>query len=557
MSVKRLLVVGLDGLEPSLVERWIGEGRLPHLAALRESGRFGPLESTLPYATFPAWTSFLTGVNPGSHGIFDFARQVPGRYEVEFIGARARRRPSLARLVSDAGLRVASLGFPGTWPPEPVSGVMIAGFDAPVAVGADASFMYPAEVGRALEARWGRWPFADFAETRSWVPGWHRRAARRLMSGLRRRGRITRAVLGQEAWDVFMVHFGESDTAAHHFWAFHDAASPRRPAGIDASLGDVLGSIYAALDAEVGALVRAMEPGCHVLIASDHGFGGSGDKALYLNRWLASQGWLGFEASPGLGQRAFGLGVRAGLALAPGRVQERLWRLAGPWAGRAEARRRYAGIDWAQTAVYSDELSYNPTLRLNVRGRDPQGIVPPEDVDGWCARVTDALRALRDPWTGQPVVAEVWRREALYQGEAVPESPELVLDLALDGEYTYNLLTSGGPGPIWRRLEPGELLGAKGAGMNGTHRREGFWLVAGPRVIPRRRRARMVDMAPTALAALDLAPAPWMEGVSHLATAEAPRPIQTAAGAIQADAPAYTAAQQAIVEDRLRRLGYL
>jgi len=556
MPVQRLLVIGLDGLEPSLVQAMIDQGRLPNLARLREQARWGPLRSTLPYATFPAWTSFMTGVNPGEHGIFDFARRVPGTYDVQFVGAHARRRPIVPTLASAAGLRTACIGFPGTYPPEPIDGVMIGGFDSPVAVSADASFIHPPELADAIERRFGPWVFADFAETGTALPGWHRRAARKLLTGLRRRRAIAAWLLDREDWDLFMVHFGESDTAAHHFWAFHDPRSPRRPADLDPDLVPVLSNIYAELDHSVGLLAERLGPDGHLLIASDHGFGGSSDKVFYLNRWLAQQGWLAFHPTPGAGQRAFGAALRAGLAVVPGRLQQRLWRLAGPWAGRAEARRRYSGIDWARTRAYSDELSYNPTIRLNLAGRDPLGLLPPEDADALCDTIAEALTRLRDPWTDRPVLKEVWRREALYHGPALADSPELVLDLALDGDYAYNLLTSGGPGPLWRTLAEAEKLGAKGAGMNGTHRRDGFWLVHGPAAAPRRKRADMVDMAPTMLAALGMAPLDGMEGRTLLQPPGGCVVPRLHTEPLAAPAP-YTAAQQAIVEDRLRRLGYL
>ncbi|MEO1271562.1 MAG: alkaline phosphatase family protein, partial [Myxococcota bacterium] len=296
MSVSRLLLIGLDGLEPSLVQRWIASGDLPHLARLRNTGRWGPLRSTLPCATFPAWTSILTGVNPGQHGVFDFARLISGSYDVEFAGAAIRRRPSLPMLASNSGLRVACVGFPATYPPEPVNGLMIGGFDSPVAVSIDHSFVHPPELAHTLEARFGRYVFADFAETRSWMPGWHRRAARKLLRGLTRRADIAHHLLARERWDLFMVHFGESDTAAHHFWAFHDPRSPRYPghAATD-DLQMVLQQVYMALDAAVGRLCAQVGDQAHVMVVSDHGFGGAGDKVLYLNRWLAQHGWLSFS----------------------------------------------------------------------------------------------------------------------------------------------------------------------------------------------------------------------------------------------------------------------
>lgn len=554
-----LLIIGLDGLEPSLVQKWTESGDLPTLSRLRQEGRWGALRSTLPFATFPAWTSFMTGVNPGEHGVFDFAHLLPGTYDVSFAGATIRRRPTFARLAGEMGLRVASVGFPGTYPPEPLPGISIGGFDSPVAVGIDDSFVHPPELARELRERFGRYVFADFAETHTWMPGWHRRAAESLIKGAEKRADIATWLLQKEPWDLFMVHFGESDTVAHHFWAFHDASSPRRPRRNDAFLQSAIRRVYVELDRAVSRLIAAAPEGARVMLASDHGFGGSSDKVLYLNRWLAEQGMLRFHQKPGAPQKAFSLATKAGLALLPGRAQEKLWRLMGDRAGLAEARRRFSMIDWSGTSAYSEELSYHPSIRLNVKGREPAGTLSPEDVPFVLEDLIGRLKELRDPWNGRPVIQKAWKREDLYQGPAVEDAPELVLNLAIDEGYSYNCLSSQGDGPVWRRLLPEERIGAKGAGMNGTHRHDGFWLLHGDGVVPRRKRADMVDMAPTAMAALGLEIPSWMEGQPHFLPTSSSRSLPQGADSLYTATGdlVYTRAQEAILKERLHRLGYI
>ena len=150
----KLLIIGLDGATFDLIEPWADE--LPHLARLMREGAWGRLRSTVPPATFPAWTSFMTGVDPGQHGVFDFTRRVPGAYRVEFVNATHRRVPTLWRILSDAGLRVGVLGVPATYPPEHLNGFQISGFDAPIAVGIDRSFVQPPELFQ-LNPNTSRW----------------------------------------------------------------------------------------------------------------------------------------------------------------------------------------------------------------------------------------------------------------------------------------------------------------------------------------------------------------------------------------------------------------
>ena len=128
----RLLLVGLDGATFDLIEPFSRAGLLPSLAHLVRRGASGPLASTVPPVTFPAWSTILTGRSPARHGLTDFAILEPGARRVRFASARDRRGATLFRLVSDAGGRVAAIGFPTTWPPEPLNGVAVGGFDSPL-----------------------------------------------------------------------------------------------------------------------------------------------------------------------------------------------------------------------------------------------------------------------------------------------------------------------------------------------------------------------------------------------------------------------------------------
>ena len=234
----RVLLIGLDGFEPSLAERWMRGGRLPHLARLRAEGAYLPCRSTQPAATFPAWTTCVTGVHPGRHGVFDFTEMAPGAYRLRFVNSSFRKAPALWNILSDAGKRVAVLGVPGTYPPEPVNGVMLSGFDSPVASGVEPSFVYPRAYFDVVKG----WRFADYDESNV-GPGWHARTLPRLLQKVETKERIATRLLQQEPWDFFMVVFSESDTVAHHYWMFHDPESPRHGAGP----ADAIEQVYARL----------------------------------------------------------------------------------------------------------------------------------------------------------------------------------------------------------------------------------------------------------------------------------------------------------------------
>lgn len=495
-----LLIVGFDGATWDVIEPLIEAGRMPNVARLRAAGTWGALQSTMPPVTFPSWTSFMTGVNPGKHGIFDFTRRRLGTYDVEFVNSTFRKAPTLWSRLSAHDRRVCVLGLPATYPPEPLNGCMVSGFDSPVATRADRSFVWPPEMFDEVE-RAGGFPFADFQEFRIGA-GWHDAARAALLRGIASKQELGLRLLRREAWDCFLLLFGESDTVAHHFWRFHDPGSPRFVATAAPELRDTLAAIYQALDASLGTLWAAA-PDADILLVSDHGFGGTGCKAVGLNQWLHQAGFLG-RLAPSLGGHAFATAKRLALEMVPPSWQQRLFRLGGGrLASALESRVRFAGIDWGHTRVFSEELNYFPSMWVNLRGREPQGVVEPRDYDRVCADVCAALGTLTDPQTGQPIVRKAWRREELYDGPWLSQAPDIVLEYALDAGYSYMTLPSTArtdPRPVWPIAASASDRG-KLSGMSGSHRAEGIFALAGPRVTTRGLQigARIEDAAATIL----------------------------------------------------------
>ena len=488
-----ILVIGLDGATLDLVGPWVEQGRLPVLGRLMREGAWGRLLSTIPAATFPAWTSLVTGVNPGRHGILDFTERVPGTYRLRFVNGSYRRAPAMWTRLTHAGRRVAVVTVPATYPPEPVAGIMVSGFESPLSAAVDGSFVHPRSFYPELRQLVGRLPFGDFQQFDP-APGWHARALERLFDGIARRTHLARALLAREPWDALMVVYGASDTVAHHFWRFHDPCSPRYVAG---PFADAIARVYEALDAAIGTLVAAA-PGAAVAIVSDHGSGGAGDRVIHLNRRLAECGLLTFGRDPG--RRVAGL-LRAGaLRVVPHPLQARLLRRVAGAAGRLEGVHRLGGIEWSRTLAYSEELDYHPHVRLNLARREPEGIVPAARADETLARVVAALDDWRDD-DGRPIVRRVWRREEIYRGPFVERAPDLLLELALAGGYSSSCLPSAGPGPALRRLRPSEYGAGRGRGMNGAHRREGLFVLAGAgvRSVGELATVDIVDVLPTLL----------------------------------------------------------
>ncbi|MCZ6464357.1 MAG: alkaline phosphatase family protein [Proteobacteria bacterium] len=309
-----MLVLALDGASFDVIQPLVRAGRLPHLGQwihedsgsphnARSSRSWAPLESTCPPVTFPAWSSFMTGLEPGRHGVFDFTQKIEGTYRVRFVNATDRAGASLFARVSRAGGRVLSLGMPATFPPEPLRGLAVCGFDAPVSTGTDARSASDPALYREIAAEVGPWMRPDLDESAR-DADFHERAVETLLSRVERKTRFALAALRRmrargEAPDLMSVVFSESDTVGHHYWRDHDPASPRHDPNASEARRGAVAAVYEKLDAACGELRRAFGEDAACIVVSDHGMGGASRRVVHLNRFLRERGLLEREAGSG------------------------------------------------------------------------------------------------------------------------------------------------------------------------------------------------------------------------------------------------------------------
>jgi predicted AlkP superfamily phosphohydrolase/phosphomutase len=359
-------------------------------------------------------------------------------------------------------------------------------------------------------------------------------------------------------------------------WARHDPGSPRRTGGVSVEQGKSLQRVYEALDRAVGTLTEAAGGDqTEITVLSDHGSGGSSDKVLHLNRLLAQHGLLRFRSRRGRG----GAGLKEiALRRFPPLLREQLFRLGNAWLpSRLESNVRFGAIDMAKTVAFSDELNYFPGIHLNMAGREPGGIVEAAQRAETILRIRAALLDTRDPWSDKPVFRDLIPREELFDGPHLDRAPDLLVDLHLDDGYSYNLMPSEPhtgasaapwrrngafghpvPGSPFRKLAEPEKIGRKGRSLPGSHRSRGFMTLAGPSVkAAGRLDAHIADLSATLLRRLGVSvPSSFMGRVLWEALHD-----DDDASAVRLPSPPrlapLTARNEALVESRLRALGYI
>jgi predicted AlkP superfamily phosphohydrolase/phosphomutase len=539
MSVRRLLIVGWDCADPDIIASLCARGRLPHLAEIRQRGTLTSMASTVPPSSLPAWTSAFTGVEPGQHGLTEYVQKEPAAYRLRLVGSADRRAETLFSLAHRAGLRVACLGVPGTWPPDPQLDVCIAGFDSPLSQKAPAEAFVPGFLHEKLLEKHLHWPFGGVDEL-AVGPGWHRAARETLLESVDQKTRVAEEVLHSDWFDLFTVVFSEIDTASHHFWAFHDGDSPRHRS--DPVLGGALEEVYVALDRALGRLLQRLDETAAVMILSDHGAGGASDHVFCLNRWLASEGFLSFKGLSGIPVRLASIAQGFVSRHLPASFKEALLR--GPAASlvmRADALSRFGGLDLPGTRAYSDELPQNPGIWINLRGRDPHGTVDPgAQYEKLREEIVEKLEAVRDPGSKRRLVDRVLKREQVFKGSCAERAPDLLVELASwDGYKLLAAPSAGRRGRVVRQLTASELIGSKGIGVSGIHRPDGILVAAGPGLPAEKtlQNATLLDVFPLAASVLGLE-----------STKDKPAVPEERV---------YTPAEEAVIKKRLEGLGYL
>jgi predicted AlkP superfamily phosphohydrolase/phosphomutase len=569
----RVFIVGWDGATFDLIQPWVAKGLLPNIAAILQNGTHGLLRSTMPPMTFPAWSSFMTGKNPGKHGIFDFTRQRPGSYDLEFVNGGQRKAPSFWRLLSDAGRRVISISVPCTYPPEQVNGIMLSGFDAPGLGGSnstlDARGMYPPSLHGELEQAVGGHPIGSFpiSEINQGRPDL---ALEKILTAIRRKAATAKYLIQNHPWDCAMILFGESDGVGHHYWKYCDPESPLytpQPPG----MGDSILRVYQELDSELGELQSLMPPDATLLMMSDHGFGGVSNNVLYPNCWMREQGLLQFRGGAWqLVSRALdAIKIRA-VATLPSKVKRMIYRAAKGRLGGIEAKVRYGIIDWPNTKAYFEENPYYPVLWINVKGRQPSGTVEPgSEYEALRTELIERLEDWRHPESGERIVARAYRREEVYSGPYLDEAPDILLHWNEHEGYTYAFKVSS-KSENFKWIDKVDPHRAENlvffTGKSGSHRDDGIFLAEGPaiRAGMTLQGARIVDVAPTILHLLGVSVPEDMDGrvLSEMldqTAASADVKIGTAANGapVTVGAGDYSLEDEQAISDRLRALGYI
>lgn len=559
---QKVIIIGLDGATLDLILPWASEGKLPAFQRMIEEGTIGELRSTIHPLTAPAWISFMTGLNPGNHGIYDFIRRKSNSYDVELVYAGNLQRKTLWTLLSESGKHVGAINVPMIYPPQPVNGFLISGIDTP---GLGSPFTYPQDLYEELKRNVGEYIIAVSGnDTEEWAEGFRSMA--------RVRTEVFDYLRRNKPWDCLMVVYAATDMSQHVFWQNMEGLASDSPSPEDSRYGGIILEVYQTVDRMLSNLLAEVDDETTIIIMSDHGAGPI-KRAVYMNKWLEEQGWLasrdsaetsavaswGLHAARGALRKALHIGKRHLPAQARGWLKRSLPGVRDSIEGFMLS----SLLDWSRTKAFS--VGSYGSIYLNLRGREPQGIVEPgREADELSSQIVEGLMNLRDPVTGDRVVEKVYPKHELYWGEYVDFAPDLIVQWE---NYEYDCRQRFGSeetAVFGDALTLNDLQEAQT--MSAVHRLQGTLMLRGNRV-PRARRidgAEIIDLAPTVLYLLGQPVPRTMDGrvltealdehyvSSHPVTYVDDLPDEHG----QAEG-SYSDEESQAVSDRLRGLGYL
>jgi predicted AlkP superfamily phosphohydrolase/phosphomutase len=510
---KRVLVIGLDGATPELLFPWAKEKKLPNLSRLIEKGTSGPLQSTIPPTTAPAWVSFMTGKNPGKHGVGDFFRRIPDTYkfnkadrtrfregllDLSVINSLAVGSQVLWDILSKNNKKVGVLHVPITYPPIKVNGFIVSGLGTP---GATSDFTYPSALKERL--------INDFKYkmhvTELDVDRDEEKTRRDLFETEQKRGEVAKALMKEFDSDFFMVVFEGIDIVQHYFWKYMDSNHPQHEPSKAKKFKKTVLDVYIHLDRIIGELLKEVDDDTTVIVISDHG-GGPLHKKFCINKWLVGLDLLKLK------ERSLPIRFSNKVGSQKGKIRSLILKvgLSGlikkiPINIREsipDLHLTVSDFDFTKTKAFS--YGGWGFIFINLEDREPSGTVKPgKEYEELRDFIIKELNKVKDPITGLKIVENVYKREDVYFGESVDQLPDLIVMLreTIDAEHiipaSENLFLSP---PV---------------NKSGNHRKNGVFIIHNKKFINKRKKvknAEIIDVTPTILYVLGVPVSPSMDG---------------------------------------------
>jgi predicted AlkP superfamily phosphohydrolase/phosphomutase len=461
----RTFIIGLDGSTFNIIHPLVRAGCLPHLSKLMAQGAYGSLEAWPNMSSASSWSSIVTGYNPGQHGIYNF-NDAPIQKGPKWhsMNASERKKDPFWRFLSAAGQSVGVINVPISYPADRIHGFMLAGMDSPSMH--SHGFAHPPDL--LDELRRQGIDYVIDVPTPSVIRHLETHQCpvhvQRMVDA---QARTILHLMKTRPWDVLMAVFTAPEKVQHFFY-------PDQHGSVDTSDWIPIRQLYEQIDSFLGEALGLINENTTILIISDHGFGPAYFPPSCLNPLFSQLGFLSYRHDPiNLKGRFLKKLLFYGRRLVPLRLQKPLAMAFPKLYQRALRERLYSNVEWSKSRVFAPP--YGRNIYINLQGRQPKGIVSPEDYDSLCEQVRQILLNLTDPATGKPLVREVYRHEDLYHGPYTDGDGDLFIKWDYNLRHDSVCYMSEGRPIIFHNPKP------KGVRkwLTGSHRPDGIFIAYG------------------------------------------------------------------------------
>ena len=517
MKRNRLVLIGFDAGDTELIEQWCEEGYLPHIARMRERGAWGRLQTTAEVVHVSAWPSIFTGAAPDEHGLYHAYVMHPGQQNPVRPRPEQSPVPFLWRLLDDAGKHCVIMDAFMTCPLQQFSGAQIVEWGT-WSWFSDPTIM-PEALKRDMTRQFGAYPAEDHSKVGMTPPpdpdGFHRR----ILAGAAKKAEAVKWLMSREDWDLFLVVFGESHAAGHYFWHYHDPDYITHPADGDGHLRTALRDVYIALDRAVGDILAAAGEETSVWLVSGDGMGPNYSGSHLLPELLSRMEL--FNHAPSSDRDGVSPGASAAIKtdmlsalrnMIPKSVRAAVSRTLLPRSVNEKLSLHWktAGISWPHTQAFLIENANEGYIRINLKGREPQGAVEPGAAyEALCDRLREALQGMTNPANGLPAAQQVYKTDDLFSGPRRHHMPDVIVTWNEAARITTELQTE--QYGVVRHAEPGCGVTPY---YSGNHRPNAFTAAVGPAIAAGATLAgaSIMDLAPSILSYFNVEPPSYMQG---------------------------------------------
>jgi predicted AlkP superfamily phosphohydrolase/phosphomutase len=484
-SSKKVVVIGLDGATFDLIKPWVDEGKLPNINNLLRHGVWGSLRSVIPILSAPAWVSFMTGKNPGKHGIFDFMTYSANSYlsgeRPSIVSTHSFKDRTLWEVLSLYGKRVGVVNVPITYPPREVKGFLISGFMTPPSAKV---FTDPEELSQEIPGYRidldfvANWLFEDKTANQKARKS---EIVQQQYDVTEKRASAVLELMNRWQIDFLIVVYKGTDNMQHYFW----------------DEKDTLLEYYQRLDEIIAETWDRAGKETNIFIISDHGFGPQAAKTFCVNTWLEQQGLLRMRegGKNRFFRRLFFIAVKINQIFKFSRILPRK-------SINHVVKVSESQIDWANTKAYGENKGMRG-ININLKGREPNGVVGQEEYEKVRTEIINKLKALQDPETGEKIMKEIHRKEELYTGRFMDK----ISDIVLLGNHKY-IISSGISDKLVKPFKSTRTGNHSNGHINGILIANGPDIKEGEQIDG----AELIDIAPTILHMMNIPVPEDMDG---------------------------------------------